>query len=170
MVGSTARTAYLWGMIRIEQYLPNEEATTAIGEKLGRILRRGDIVCLTGSLGAGKTTLARAAIAAATGATEAPSPTFALVETHPAEDFTIYHFDLYRLETANDVWELGLEDALEDEICLIEWPEKIEQLLPENLLVIALSAENTGRKISIIANEEWSARLPFLPSHSLGIV
>jgi len=143
----------------IERFLPDEAATCRLGAKLGANIANGDVICLTGSLGAGKTTLARAIIAAATGANEAPSPTFSLVETYPAGALSIWHFDLYRLEKAEDVWELGLEEALEKGICLIEWPERIESFLPDNPLVLALKADADARHLMIRTGGDWFDRL-----------
>ena len=146
-------------MTDIERFLPDEAATKRLGAKLGASLRAGNIICLTGPLGAGKTTLARAIIAAASGASEAPSPTFSLVETYSAGGFSIWHFDLYRLEKAEDVWELGLEEAFEEGACLIEWPERIERFLPDDLLVLALKADGEARHLTIRAGGDWFDRL-----------
>lgn len=139
--------------------LPFEAATRALGARLGRLLRPGDVVALSGPLGAGKTTLARAAIEAATGRAEAPSPTFGLVETYEALGFTLWHFDLYRLEKAEEVWELGLEEALDGGALLIEWPERIAALLPPETLLIRLTSETEGRRALVRGGEEWSARI-----------
>jgi tRNA threonylcarbamoyladenosine biosynthesis protein TsaE len=130
----------------------------------GRLLRPGDVIGLCGPLGAGKTTFARAAIGEVTGQAEAPSPTFGLVETYEAPSFTLWHFDLYRLEKAEDVWELGFEEALDDGVLLIEWPERIMSLLPASTLLIRLTPEREARRALVRGNEEWSARLkPLYP-------
>ncbi|OYW88513.1 MAG: tRNA (adenosine(37)-N6)-threonylcarbamoyltransferase complex ATPase subunit type 1 TsaE, partial [Hyphomonas sp. 32-62-5] len=92
--------------------LPDEAATAALGERLGAVARAGDVIALVGDLGAGKTTLARALIRSHLGPeTEAPSPTFTLVQTYPGPRFDIWHFDLYRLEDPGEARELGLEEA-----------------------------------------------------------
>jgi tRNA threonylcarbamoyladenosine biosynthesis protein TsaE len=148
--------------------LPDEAATHALGARLGRLLRAGDVVALSGPLGAGKTTLARAAIEAATGRTEAPSPTFGLVETYDASSFTLWHFDLYRLEKAEEVWELGFEEALDGGALLIEWPERIASLLPSETLLIRLSPETEGRRALVRGGEEWSARIEGLYASGRG--
>lgn len=124
--------------------LPAEAATQALGAALAPLLRAGDAVALTGPLGAGKTTLARAIIAATTGATEAASPTFSIVETYSSPAFDIWHYDLYRLEVPEEVWEAGLEEAL-DNVALIEWPERIESFLPDSLLVVSMVLDGPGR-------------------------
>ncbi len=139
--------------------LPDEAATRALGQRLGAALRAGDVVALSGPLGAGKTTIARAAIAALTGHNEAPSPTFGLVETYDAEGFTLWHFDLFRLEKAEEVFELGFEEALADGALLIEWAERIAPMLPASTLLIRLSADGAGRQALVRGGEEWSARV-----------
>ena len=112
-------------MHRIEFSLKDENAAKALGARLGALLAPGDAVCLSGVLGAGKSTLARGIIQSAAGAKEAPSPTFTFVETYEAKTFLLWHFDLYRLERPEDVWELGYEDALDEGVVVIEWPERI---------------------------------------------
>jgi tRNA threonylcarbamoyladenosine biosynthesis protein TsaE len=138
--------------------LPDEIATARFGAALAPLLARGDVVALQGPLGAGKTALARAIIAALIGGASAPSPTYSLVETYKAGDVALFHFDLYRLEKVEDVWELGFEDAL-DGICLIEWPEKVERLLPASTLVVRLSMDGEGRRVLIRAGDEAIAAL-----------
>lgn len=142
--------------------LSGEAATVRLGAALGRLLRQGDVVGLSGPLGAGKTTLARAAIGAVTGLAEAPSPTFGLVETYDGPRFPLWHFDLYRLEKAEEIWELGLEEALDGGVLLIEWPERIMPLRPASMLLIRLTPDADGRKALVRGNEEWSARLEAL--------
>jgi len=115
-------------------------------------------VRLEGDLGAGKSTLARALIRQLTGIDDAPSPTFTFVETYDAPDFRIWHFDFYRLEKPEDVWELGLEEALEDGAVLIEWPERAENFLPQNALIIRLEIAGDMRQARIEVNNRWAAR------------
>jgi tRNA threonylcarbamoyladenosine biosynthesis protein TsaE len=138
--------------------LTDESATARLGARLASLLAPGDVVALSGPLGAGKTTLARAAIRALTGVAEAPSPTFGLVETYECARFTLWHLDLYRLEKAEDVFELGFDEAL-DGVCLIEWAERIERLLPPSALLLRLSIEKYGRRALVRGDKEWSARL-----------
>lgn len=126
--------------------LPDERATEALGATLAGRLRIGDVVGLKGDLGAGKTTLARAIIRAAAGDPEliVPSPTFTLVEVYETPRGTFWHFDLYRLEAAEQVYELGWEEALAEGITLVEWPERLGRLLPQHLSV-TLEMEDDGR-------------------------
>jgi tRNA threonylcarbamoyladenosine biosynthesis protein TsaE len=117
--------------------------TVALGKKLGARLQLGDVVCLWGGLGAGKTTFARGAIAAWTGLDQdVPSPTYTLVQTYDGPRGQLLHMDLYRLKSSEEAWELGLEEAFVDGVSLIEWPERLEALLPRNRLDIAFAGQN----------------------------
>jgi tRNA threonylcarbamoyladenosine biosynthesis protein TsaE len=149
--------------------LPDLAATAAFGRRLAGSLRRGDVVALKGGLGVGKTTLARAIVAGLSpGSEDVPSPTFTLVQTYPATladgAAELWHFDLYRLERADQVYELGIEDALADGISLIEWPELAAGLLPkETLLTIELRiAGGAARRALIQGGATWRDRVPGL--------
>ena len=127
--------------------LPDEAATERLGATLAARLKPGDVVGLKGGLGAGKTTLARAILRAASGdpALIVPSPTFTLVEVYETKSGTYWHFDLYRLEKPEQVYELGWEEALAEGIVLIEWPEQLGGLLPRHLSV-TLEIAGDGRR------------------------
>ena len=137
-------------------------ATARLGAALSRRLAAGDVVALHGELGAGKTELARAIIRAAAGDPEliVPSPTFTLAETYDTALGPIWHFDLYRLDSPEQVWELGFEEALADGISLIEWPERIGSLLPERRLDVTLTvAHDEARAVSLGSGASWTTRL-----------
>lgn len=150
--------------------LVDEAATKALGRDLGRLLMPGDVIALSGPLGAGKSCFARAAIAERTDEENAPSPTFGLVHTYPVDDgppgFSIWHFDLYRLDRPEDVRELGLEEALDRDACLIEWPERVAHLLPQSTLLVKISLEGDGRSARLLGNNDWRTRLSGLNSSS----
>ena len=146
--------------------LPDEAATQRLAARLAGLLRPGDLVCLSGSLGVGKTVFARAVVttlAAHFGVAvdEVPSPTFTLVQLYDFPDFTLYHFDLYRLEQAEEVYELGIEDSLADGVSLIEWPDRMEALLPPERLEIDLrQGPAEGARIAAVTPwGGWSERL-----------
>lgn len=141
--------------------LPNPAATDRLGAAVGARLAAGDIVALSGDLGAGKSALARAAIRArlADPNAEVPSPTFTLVQTYDAAELEIWHVDLYRLNEATDAEELGLLDAFIDAACLIEWPERLGATLPGTALHIALTSLGEGRRATVTAPAAWRARL-----------
>lgn len=141
-------------------FLPDPAATEALGARLGAAIMAGDCVCLWGGLGAGKTTLARGAIAAWMGrAEEAPSPTFTLVQIYEGPKGALWHLDLYRLDNAEEAFELGLEDALAEAAALIEWPERLGRLLPRDRLDIRLSAEGAGRRAVLEPHGRWERRI-----------
>lgn len=128
--------------------LPDERATEALGATLAARLKPGDVVGLKGDLGAGKTTLARAIIRAAAADPDliVPSPTFTLVEVYDTPRGSYWHFDLYRLDDPQQVYELGWEEALAEGIVLLEWPERLGRLLPKHLSVTLELAGEDGRR------------------------
>lgn len=121
--------------------------TEALGHALAPALAPGDVLLLTGSLGAGKSALARAIIQARLGrAEDVPSPTFTLVQTYEAPGGDLWHADLYRLTHPDEAIELGLEDAFTSAICLIEWPDRLGRLAPQDAVHVALSLKGEGRE------------------------
>lgn len=115
--------------------LTDLSATEDLAQKFAKTLRPGDVVALTGDLGAGKTAFARFLIeargrAAGVEIGDVPSPTFTLVQLYELPDGTIYHFDLYRLESDEEAWEIGIEEAFAEGVSLIEWADRIDRFLP----------------------------------------
>jgi tRNA threonylcarbamoyladenosine biosynthesis protein TsaE len=115
--------------------LTSEDQTAGLARRLRRGFSAGDVVLLSGPIGAGKSCFARALILgllADEGLVEdVPSPTFTLVQTYHAGDLEIWHSDLYRLTSTDEVAELGLFDAFETALCLVEWPDRLEDEAPE---------------------------------------
>ncbi|KQT83975.1 tRNA (adenosine(37)-N6)-threonylcarbamoyltransferase complex ATPase subunit type 1 TsaE [Aurantimonas sp. Leaf443] len=138
--------------LRARLALPDEAATRRLGADLARALTRGDVVALGGDLGAGKSTLARAAIRALAGSDtlDVPSPTFTLVHTYDGTP-PVAHFDLYRLGGAGELDELGFEEAAEDGIVLVEWPQRAPEVEARATISIALEAGPEGGRIATIA-------------------
>ena len=132
----------------------SEQDTSALAAKLALIARKGDVFALYGTLGMGKSVMARSFVQELCGDEEVPSPTFTLVQLYDAPEYTIYHFDLYRLKSAEEIFELGMEDALYDGVCLIEWPEKMAQYLPRNCIKITITPNNEERIITISSADE----------------
>jgi tRNA threonylcarbamoyladenosine biosynthesis protein TsaE len=127
--------------------LPDERATIALGARLAGLAQPGDVIALRGELGTGKTTLARGFVRAlADPAEEVPSPTFTLVQTYDTKKGQVWHFDLYRLQDAEDAWELGIEDAFATGISLIEWPERLGALLPARARQVTLEMDGAARR------------------------
>jgi len=131
--------------------LADEAATERLGAALAARLRPRDVVALEGGLGAGKTTLARAILRAAAGDPEliVPSPTFTLVEIYETPGVAWWHFDLYRLEQPEQVFELGWEEARAEGVALVEWPERLGPLLPRERLTVRLAIEGEGRRATL---------------------
>jgi tRNA threonylcarbamoyladenosine biosynthesis protein TsaE len=122
------------------------EDTIKFGEKLGSLLKMGDIICLNGDLGAGKTTLSKS-IGAGLGVKEyITSPTFTLINEYEGR-LPLYHFDVYRLNSYEELEDLGVEDYFYgDGVCLVEWAEKISEDLPELRLEIYLARGDSDDK------------------------
>jgi len=139
----------------------DERGTRALAARISAIARRRDVITLQGPLGAGKTVFARGFIAARGLSDEVPSPTFTLVQLYETPDVVIYHFDLYRLERPDDVFELGIEEALADGISLIEWPDRLGPYLPVDRLDVTLAsgAGETERRIELDGAGSWAPRL-----------
>lgn len=139
--------------------LDDEAATKRLGVSLSRNLLPGDAICLRGPLGAGKSTLARALIRALTRPDqEAPSPTFTLVQVYDGRDFPIAHFDLYRLTSADEAYELGLDEALAGGAALIEWPERLGRHLPASRLDIEIVIDGEARRARLTPHGDFEGR------------
>ena len=140
-------------------FLADEVATTALGAALAGQIRAGEAICLNGPLGAGKSTLARALVRALTRPDEeVPSPTFTLIQTYDGPDFPLAHFDLYRLSDPDEAYEIGLDEALEDGVAIIEWPERLEGPLPADRLDIDITLEGDARRARLTPCGSWKER------------
>lgn len=138
----------------------SEQQTAALAEQFAQIASQGDVFALYGTLGMGKSVFARAFIQKLSGAEEVPSPTFTLVQGYSAPAFEIYHFDLYRLKSPDEVFELGFEEAVYSGVSLIEWPEKAGSWLPKNLFKIEITPVGEGRLFTVsTTSDEKFARL-----------
>jgi tRNA threonylcarbamoyladenosine biosynthesis protein TsaE len=138
--------------------LPDLAATERFAGRVAAVMRPGDAILLDGPLGAGKTAFARALLRAASDdpALEVPSPSFTLVQTYETPHGTVHHFDLWRLEGASALAELGWEDA-RDDIVLVEWPDRLGDLTPPEAL--RLSFELADGDARVLTVEGWSGRL-----------
>ena len=156
--------------------LLDPDATDALGHALADLLRPGDSVLLSGPIGAGKSHLARAIIRsklerAGAPPEDIPSPTYTLVQTYEAGGSEIWHADLYRLTSADEVFELGLDTAFETAICLIEWPDRLGDLAPPDALVIELSSDlavDGRRAVLRSGSNRWQSALRSLANGSGG--
>ena len=149
--------------------LPDAAATEALARRIAPLLVPGDTILLAGEIGAGKSTFARALIKTRlqeVGRDEdVPSPTYTLVQTYDVENAEIWHCDLYRLNDPDEILDLGLEEAFEQAICLIEWPGRLGSLAPTGALLIELSTTpDDARRLTFSSPSGWEHVL----SHLLG--
>ncbi len=132
----------------MEIYLQDSAATEALGKLLGRHAADGDVFCLTGDLGAGKTLLSRG-VAEALGVSseDVTSPTFAIMNVYQGTELEVHHFDLYRLNRPEELEDIGFDEyAGGDGVTLIEWAELFSEQLPEEYLQITLRLDGAGRR------------------------
>jgi tRNA threonylcarbamoyladenosine biosynthesis protein TsaE len=147
---------------KTEFILKNEAATGILASQLANLAEPRDIIALTGNLGLGKTAFARAFITALGGSGEVTSPTFSLVQVYELSRINVYHFDLYRIENSEEIFELGIEDAFADGISLIEWPDRMATYLPPERLDIFFSngLDENARCVLLVGHgENWVNRL-----------
>jgi len=142
--------------------LDGEADTVRLAERLASMSGPGDMIALSGGLGTGKTVLARALIRTRTTPDEeVPSPTFTLVQVYETGAEPIYHFDLYRIEDMEEIYELGFEEALADGVVLVEWPDRLGSLLPADRLDVEFEqGAGTDRRIARLTGRGyWIARM-----------
>ena len=142
--------------------LADADATEAFGRALAAQLRPGDVVALFGTLGAGKTTLARGILRGLGHRGDVASPTFPIVQTYAPPDTAIpvWHVDLYRLEDEAELEELGLDEAKQEGALVIEWPERLPVLWPDSLKLTLAAAPGGGRALTAEVPPAWGARWP----------
>lgn len=139
--------------------LATEAETTRLGAALARVLKRGEAICLSGPLGAGKSVLARGLIRTlAPTERDVPSPTFTLVQFYEGPQFPLAHFDLYRLTDAAEAFEIGLDEALEHGAAAIEWPERLGEARPADRIDIDISALGEARRAVLTPHGAWEGR------------
>lgn len=141
--------------------LPTPEATEAFGASLAPLLRPGDAIALYGTLGAGKTTLARGLLRGLGHTGDVASPTFPIVQAYDPPDvrLPVWHVDLYRIEDPGELEELGLDEALIDGALVIEWPERLPVLWP-HALRLTLATDGGARALTAAVPPAWGARWP----------
>lgn len=142
--------------------LPDPAATQAFGARLAGAVRPGDVVTLTGPLGAGKTSIARGLLAALGLAGEAPSPSFAIVQPYdpPEVHLPVLHVDLYRIEDRDELTELGLDEARAGSVLLVEWPERAPGGWPDALALTLAVTPDGGRALTARVPPAWEVRWP----------
>ena len=143
--------------------LATAQESHALGQRLAALARPGDVIALSGPLGAGKTSIARGLLAALGLASEAPSPSFAIVQPYepPEVAFPVLHVDLYRIEHPDEAEELGLDDARADSLLIVEWPERLGETAWPGALWLSLEVTPDGAraltaKVPAAWRERWS--------------
>jgi|JI10StandDraft_1071094.scaffolds.fasta_scaffold01403_3 tRNA threonylcarbamoyladenosine biosynthesis protein TsaE len=133
----------------------SEDDTVALARRLAAGLKPGDVLCLHGDLGMGKSVFARGLIRAFSNKPdlEVPSPTFTLVQTYDTDAGDVWHFDLYRLKSPDEVYELGWEEGRANAIVIVEWPERLGYLMPPGRIDINLSQAADGARLLQITGE-----------------
>ncbi len=148
--------------------MKSPEETASLAANLAGALRPGDTILLDGAIGSGKTHFARALIQSVLAVPEdVPSPTFTLVQVYDTKVGEVWHSDLYRLSSVEEIEELGLVDAFETSICLIEWPEKLDTLKPHSALLIRFSTDPDDQDLRHLelswTSPKWTSRLEKTP-------
>ena len=136
----------------MEWIVATETEMSSVAATIAPLLKTGDIIALEGTLGAGKTTFVRTLVRylLKNPTVDVPSPTFTLLQTYDTPNLVLYHFDFYRLKKPEEAYEIGIEDAFDTGVSLIEWPQKIGTLLPKNhkTLTFEILPDNT-RKLTL---------------------
>lgn len=145
---------------RFETRFSSPDQTSRFAVSLGKRLHPGDVILLEGGIGAGKTHFARSLIQSLLKTPEdVPSPTFTLVQVYDGPDSEIWHADLYRLTDPNEAIELGLEEAFDAAICLVEWPDRLGDLTPAGALTLRFQALADDSRTMIATGDGWAERL-----------
>ena len=146
-------------MSGLERALPDAAATARLAAAVAAVARAGDLIALDGPLGAGKTAFARGFLRALGVADDIPSPTFTLAQIYDTAAGPVWHCDLYRLERPGEAEALGIEEALDEAIALVEWPDRMTDPPPAPRLDVRLAFAARGRRARLEDRGGWAGRL-----------
>jgi tRNA threonylcarbamoyladenosine biosynthesis protein TsaE len=153
-----AQRLYMHEMTMILE-CPDETSLRDVGARVAELLQMGDVIALHGDLGAGKTSFCRGLIGAYSGVEDVPSPTYTIVQMYENGPLPVWHFDLYRLKSPEEVLELGWDET-QDGIALIEWPDRAGSYLPDWRLDVTIDFLGEGRRVTLVPRGEgWQTRL-----------
>ncbi len=139
--------------------IKSERKTKLVAEELYNICKTGDLIALSGELGSGKTTFAKYFIKKATNVKRVPSPTYNLLLSYEAKKSTIYHMDAWRINDENEAVSLGITEMFESSIFIIEWADKIRNIIPEDCLTLKINTHKNLRELIFKGNTNWKNRL-----------
>ncbi|WP_299661207.1 tRNA (adenosine(37)-N6)-threonylcarbamoyltransferase complex ATPase subunit type 1 TsaE [uncultured Ruegeria sp.] len=147
--------------------LNSPQVTADTAARISSALQPGDTILLEGTIGSGKTHFARALIQSVLAVPEdVPSPTFTLVQVYETRIGEVWHSDLYRLTSVEEIEELGLTEAFDTSICLVEWPDKLGPLTPESALLIRFVTDpddqDTRHLVLSWSDPKWNAKLEMI--------
>ena len=143
------------GIINIQ----SENKTKLIAEELYGICKTGDLIAISGELGSGKSTFAKYFIKKAVNVKSVPSPTYNLILPYQTKLSTIYHMDAWRIKDENEAASLGITEMFDSSIFIIEWADKIKNLIPENCLTLIINTKQNLRELVFEGNSNWQKRL-----------
>ena len=139
--------------------IQKESRTKYIAEELSKISNKGDFFAISGGMGSGKTTFIRYFIKKASNFSKVTSPTYNLMYPYETETLTIYHMDAWRIKNSNEILSLGITEMFESSIFLVEWAEKIKNIIPSNCLKLSIEISDNNRVLKIQGNNKWKIRL-----------
>ena len=145
--------------------IQEENKTKIIAEEFSKICKKGDVLAISGSMGVGKTTFIKYFIQKISEAKNVPSPSYNIILPYESKNSNIFHMDAWRLKSHNEALSLGITELFDDAIFLIEWAEKIKEILPNNCLHIIIKNIDNKKFLKIEGNTIWNKRLENIKNH-----
>ena len=145
--------------------IQEENNTKIVAEKISKICKKGDVLSISGNMGVGKTTFIKYFIKKVTGAKSVPSPSYNIILPYNSKQSSIYHMDAWRLKNYDEALSLGITEMFDDAIFLIEWAEKIKEILPNDYLHIIIKNIDNKKFLKIEGNAIWNKRLENIKNH-----